>query len=95
MIVVSLRLSLRLHGIQSLKDKRKPRQSLVDRLRSELRVAVAEVADQDNHDQLTLGIAAVGSDRAVLERVMEDVVAFVDRQGIGEMVSEDRRWDRW
>lgn len=61
---------------QSLKDKRRIRTSLFERLRTRFGVSVAEIADQDRSDTLTMGLALVGSDRRVLEATMNRAIAF-------------------
>jgi uncharacterized protein len=88
MIVGSLRLTLRLAGCRSLKEKRAPRRSITSRIRTTFKVAVAEVDDQDLWNSLVLGIAAVGPDRGPVERVLRDVADFVEEQGIGELIEE-------
>ena len=88
MVIGSLKLTIRLHGCHSLKEKRAPRQAITSRLRSRFKVAVAEVADQDQWNSLVLGIAAVGPDRGPVERVLRHVADFVEEQGIGELIEE-------
>ena len=88
MVVGSLRLTVRLQGCRSLKEKRRPRQAITSRIRSSFKVAVGEVADQDLWNSLVLGIAAVGPDRGPVERVLRDVADFVEELGIGEVIEE-------
>lgn len=88
MVVGSLRLTVRLPGCRSLKEKRGPRRSITSRIRSTFKVAVAEVADQDLWNSLVLGIAAIGPDRGPVEQVLRDVADFVEDQGIGELIEE-------
>ena len=88
MIVGSLRLTLRLAGCRSLKEKRAPRRSITSRIRTTFKVAVAEVDAPDVCNALVLGIAAVGPDRGPVERVLRDVADFVEEQGIGELIEE-------
>jgi uncharacterized protein len=88
MVVGSLRLTVRLHGCRSLKEKRRPRQMLTSRIRSTFKVAVAEVADQDVWTLITLGVAAVGPDRGPVEQVLRDVASFVDELGVGELIED-------
>ena|GEM_PF-3044603 len=73
-------LSFHLEGIDSLKDKRRLRQSLIERLSRTYRSSAAEVADQDRRDTLSVGVALVGSDRRVLEKTMDRIVAQATRE---------------
>ena len=88
MVVGSLRLTVRLVGGRSLKEKRGPRRSITSRIRSAGKVAVAEVAGQELWNSLVLGVAAVGPDRGPVERVLRDVADFVEELGIGELIEE-------
>ena len=95
MIVGSLRLTLRLAGCRSLKEKRAPRRSITSRIRTTFKVAVAEVDDQDLWNSLVLGIAAVGPDRGPVERVLRDVADFVEELGYGELIEEILEIERY
>ena len=88
MVTGTLRLSIRLHGCRSLKEKRRPRQMLRDRIRNRFEVAVAEVADQDTWDLLTLGVATVGPDREPVERVLQQVAQMVEQEAVGELIED-------
>ena len=88
MVTGTLRLSIRLHGCRSLKEKRRPRQMLRDRIRNRFKVAVAEVADQDTWDLLTLGVATVGPDREPVERVLQQVAQMVEQEAVGELIED-------
>lgn len=72
MIVGVLQAEMRIEWARSLKDKRSVARSLKDRLHREHQVSVAEVAAQDVHNTLVLGVAAAGSSAA-------QVVAMLDR----------------
>lgn len=88
MVVGSLRFSLRLHGAHSLKEKRRPRRMLTDRIRSRFKVAVSEVADQDTLNLLTMAVATVGPDAVPVEAVLRAIIDFVEEVGEGELISE-------
>ncbi len=59
-----------LPGAESLKDKRAVIRALKDRLRSRFNVSVAEVDHQELWQRATLGVAAIGPDRAYLAGLM-------------------------
>ena len=56
MIIGTLRLEFRLHGVFSLKEKRKSANSLKQKLRNTFNVSVAETEAQDSHQTLVLGV---------------------------------------
>lgn len=71
-------LTFRIDGCRSLKDKRRVIRSLVDRLRHHFNLSVAEVGLQDVWDQARIGVAAVSGERAVVERLLEEVLAYAE-----------------
>ena len=88
MVTGTLLLRIRLHGCRSLKEKRRPRQMLRDRIRSRFKVAVSEVADQDTLNLLSLGIATVGPDPGPVQQVLQDVATMVSESGVGELIED-------
>ncbi len=95
MVVGSIRLTIRLHGCRSLKEKRAPKQRIAQRIRNRFKVAVSEVDTQDVWTLLTLGVATVGPDRAPVERVLRDVADFVEELGEGELIEEVLEIERY
>ncbi len=89
MTVGVARVTFRLHGNQSLKEKRKVVKSLVEKSRHRFAVSVAEVADQDVHQRATLGVAVVGSDGRTLNAVLDRVLDFMDSMGLAEMLDRE------
>ena len=91
MLTASLRLVYRLPDASSLKDKRRVRQRIQDRVRARFDVAINEVDDQEEHRRLVFGVAAVGNDARVLESVLDKVIHFVDELYVAERVAADRQ----
>jgi uncharacterized protein len=84
MIVGTMEVELVLRQARSLKDKRRVVRSLKDRLSNEFNIAVAEIDYQDKHQRIALGIAVVGTDRIVLESVLEKVRSYIERNPSAE-----------
>ncbi|MDR5683893.1 MAG: DUF503 domain-containing protein [Armatimonadota bacterium] len=80
MIVGTLRVTLELPGPRNLKDKRRIVQSLLRRLHNEFAVAASEVDNQDTWRQATLGIACVANDGRHADRVLAQVVRYIERE---------------
>ncbi|MGH9536011.1 MAG: DUF503 domain-containing protein [Terriglobales bacterium] len=70
MPVAAMAIEVTLPGAESLKDKRAVIRALKDRLRSRFNVSVAEVDHQELWQRATLGVAAIGPDRAYLAGLM-------------------------
>ncbi|HVT11364.1 MAG TPA: DUF503 domain-containing protein [Fimbriimonadaceae bacterium] len=78
MIVGSMELQLRLEGCNSLKDKRQILRSLLDRVRRDFNVAIAEVDDQDLWVNATIGVACVTNDAHHAESILQHVADLFD-----------------
>ena len=81
MHVGTLTLTLMVSGSASLKDKRRVVRSLMDRVRREYHVAIAEVDDLDRHQRATLGIACVSNDAGHANAMLDKVLDFIETNG--------------
>ncbi len=86
MVVGVLHLDLRFHDCRSLKEKRSCIRQVVSRIKGTFEVAVAEVGSQDKWQRAEVGVAAVGSDRAVINQRLDHVINFVEGLGTAELV---------
>jgi uncharacterized protein YlxP (DUF503 family) len=89
-VVASQTWELQLHGCATLKEKRSVIRSLRDRLRARFNVSVAETGLQDVHGRALLSIAAVGSDRRLVESLLEKADRLVESHGGAVIVRVDR-----
>ena len=72
------RIMLHLPDSASLKDKRRVARSLSARIRNTFNVAVAEVADQELWQRLTLAVCCVSTDSAHANEIVSKVVVFIE-----------------
>ncbi len=79
-----LRVSLRMAGVGSLKEKRHLLRSVLDRLGRERMVAAAEVGDHDLWGNAEIGVGAVGGDAIQVERLL---------QWAEELITSEPRWE--
>lgn len=89
MTVGIARATFRLHGNQSLKEKRKVVKSLVDKSRHRFNVSVAEVADQDVHQRAIIGVAVIGSDGRVINALLDHILDFMEAMGAADLVDRE------
>ncbi len=89
MIVGTLRLEFRLHGVFSLKEKRKSANSLKQKLRNSFNVAVAETEAQDSHQTLVLGVVTVANETSHVHSLLSKVLAWVEASAEDELVHAD------
>jgi uncharacterized protein len=83
MTTVSVLLTLRIEGAQTLKEKRAVVKSLVERLRVRLAVSAAEVGLLERPQAARVGFAVVSGDHATARRLADEARRFVDRELLG------------
>ena len=75
-----------LHGNRSLKGKRQVVRSIKDRLKRNFNVSIAEVGDQDNCQNLHIGISAISSDRSYMDGLLTKITDAIDRMSLAEII---------
>jgi hypothetical protein len=89
MIVGVLKLDLRLHGVQSLKEKRGVVQKLLARCRNRYPTSCAEVDHQDLWQRTCLGFAVVSESEQVVAPILERLEDDVADSGLAELISSE------
>ncbi|CCW35161.1 hypothetical protein CWRG_02730 [Chthonomonas calidirosea] len=74
MHVATLTLTIYLHEVRSLKEKRQIVQSLIDTMRRKYNVSIAEVDGLDVWQEAVLGVACVSNDNRHLQRVLDSLL---------------------
>lgn len=83
------RITFRLHGNRSLKEKRRVVKSIIEKSRHRFNVSIAEVADQNVHQQAVIGVAVVGSDGRLLNSVLDRVIAYMDSLQLADLIAQE------
>lgn len=78
MIIGACTITLYLHGVHSLKEKRSIIKSVLARLRHEFNVSTAEVDAQDSHVRAVLGVACVSGSSEYARGQLEAVVRWIE-----------------
>lgn len=90
MHVALCRVSLRLHGSRSLKQKRQISASIIPRIRRRFNVAIAEIDDNNLWQRLTLGISFVSNDSRHVNEVISKVLDhIIEIKGEVELLDHD------
>ena len=71
------KISLRLPGNSSLKDKRRVLKSITSRVANRFSVSIAEVGEQELWQMATLGICYVSNDNRHANEVLSKVADFI------------------
>ena len=85
-------MTFRLHApwVHSLKEKRMIVKSLVARLQNKFHVSAAEIDEQDIHQIIVIGVAAITPNNAMADSLMDEISQFVEENCEAEILDEQR-----
>jgi uncharacterized protein YlxP (DUF503 family) len=86
MVVGVCHIGLLIHDNHSLKGKRQVLKKVVERVKNRFNVSVAEVGSQDLWQRADIGVSTVGSDKALINSLLDRVVNFIDGLHIVEII---------
>ncbi len=90
MIVGTVEIKLYAPWISSLKEKRMIVKSLIARTRNKFNVSIAEIAEQDTHQTIILGVACATSSVSQADSIIDHVIALVESSTEAEIIKIDR-----
>ena len=90
MRIATIIFRLRAPWVHSLKEKRMIVKSLVAKLRNRYNVSAAEIDEQDTHQIIVIGVAAIVPHNAFADSLMEDISLFVEENTEAEIIGEER-----
>lgn len=76
--------------VHSLKEKRMIVKSIIAKLQNKLHVSAAEIDEQDVHQIIVIGVAAVVPHNAMADSLMEKISLFVEENTEAEIIDEER-----
>ena len=85
-------MSFRLYApwVHSLKEKRMIVKSIVARLQNRFHVSAAEIEEQDTHQIIVIGVAAIVPNHAMADSMMDEIAVFVEQSSDAELLGETR-----
>ncbi|MHC1684750.1 MAG: DUF503 domain-containing protein [Clostridiaceae bacterium] len=90
MRILVMKITLRASWVHSLKEKRMVVKSIVQRLKNKFNISVAEAYEQDIHQTIVIGIAAVCGSSAQADSTMEHIITFVEDNTDAEIIDIER-----
>ena len=90
MLIAAAKLTLRAPWVRSLKEKRMIVQSLIARVSQKFHVSAAEVEQQDVHQTIVVGVAAVVGSAALGDAVLDKSRRFVEETCEAELTGVER-----
>ena len=76
--------------VHSLKEKRMIVKSLVAKLQNRFHVSAAEIDEQDTHQIIVIGVAAIVPHNAFADSLMDEISVFVEENCEAEVIDEER-----
>ena len=85
-------MTFRLHApwVHSLKEKRMIVKSIIAKLQNKFHVSAAEIDEQDIHQIIVIGVAAIVPHNAMADSLMDEISAFVEENTEAEILDEYR-----
>ena len=85
-------MTFRLHApwVHSLKEKRMIVKSLIAKIQNKYHVSAAEIDEQDIHQIIMIGIAAIVPHNAMADSLMDDISLFIEEDSEAEILEEER-----
>ena len=87
--VAVLKVKLHAPWVHSLKEKRMIVKSLLAKIRNKFQVSAAEVEDQDVHQSIVIGVAAIVPHSAQADSMMEEIINFIECSTDAELIHEE------
>ena len=75
--------------VHSLKEKRSIVKSLIAKLQNRYHVSAAEIDEQDTHQIIVMGLAAIVPHNAMADSLMEDISLFIEENTDAEIIDEE------
>lgn len=90
MDIACMTFKLRAPWVHSLKEKRMIVKSLTARLHNRFNVSASEIDEQDTHQIIVIGVAAIAPHSAMADSIMEEISSFVEESTDAEIIGEER-----
>ncbi|MBR3430887.1 MAG: DUF503 domain-containing protein [Clostridia bacterium] len=90
MIIAAMTFRLHAPWVHSLKEKRMIVKSIIAQLQNRFHVSAAEIDEQDTHQIIVIGIAAIVPHNAMADSLMDEISVFVEENTEAEILDEQR-----
>ncbi|MFH2218256.1 MAG: DUF503 domain-containing protein [Pseudomonadota bacterium] len=82
-------IKFRLHGVRSLKEKRRIVKAIISQLRNNFNISIAEVGSNDIYQRAEIGFSLVGNDKKVINAKIDKVFNLTDELGLAEILDTE------
>ena len=88
--IAAMTFRLRAPWVHSLKEKRMIVKSIVARLQNTFHISAAEIDEQDTHQTIVIGAAAIVPHTGMADSLMDEISLFVEENCEAELLEEQR-----
>ncbi len=86
MLVGTLQIKLHAPYVHSLKEKRMIVKSIMGKVKNKFNVAVSEIAEQDIHQIIVIGIACIADHTGNCDSILDHVISFIEENSEAQML---------
>ena len=90
MNIAAMTFRLRATWVRNLKEKRMIVKSLTAKLQNRFHVSAAEIDEQDIHQIIVIGVAAIVPHNAMADSLMDEISLFIESNTEAEILDEER-----
>ena len=90
MLIAAMTFRLHAPWVHSLKEKRMIVKSLVSQLQNRFHVSASEIDEQDTHQIIVIGVAAVAPHNALADNLMDEISQFMETATDAQLLEETR-----
>ena len=90
MKIATITFRLQAPWVHSLKEKRMIVKSIVAKLQNKYHVSAAEIDEQDIHQIIVIGVAAIVPHNAMADSLMDEISQFIEDNTEAEILDEQR-----
>ena len=90
MKIATITFTLRAPWVHSVKEKRMIVKSLIAKLQNKFHVSAAEIDEQDTHQLIVIGVAAIVPHAAMADSLMDEISRFVEENTEAEIIDEQQ-----
>ena len=90
MLIAAMTFRLHAPWVHSLKEKRMIVKSLIAQLQNRFHVSAAEIDEQDTHQIVVIGVAAIVPHNAMADSLMDEISDYVEGNTEAEILEEQR-----
>ncbi len=90
MIIAVMSFRLYAPWVHSLKEKRVIVRSMTAKLQNRFHVSATEIEEQDTHQIIVIGVAAIVPHQAMADSLMDEISRFVEENTEAEILDEVR-----